>query len=70
MTLSYAHGPSGTPLLGETIGENLRKTVKIFLDFAQQPPMVVALVAVVLSLSGAAEALGEQRCLVRLIEAL
>src|SRR5262249_7584499 len=25
---SYAHGPSLTPLLGETIGENLRRTVE------------------------------------------
>ena len=25
--LSYVHGPSATPLLGETIGENLRRTV-------------------------------------------
>jgi fatty-acyl-CoA synthase len=28
--LSYAHGPSTTPLLGETIGENLRRTVEWF----------------------------------------
>jgi fatty-acyl-CoA synthase len=27
MALSYVHGPSLTPLLGDTIGENLRKTV-------------------------------------------
>jgi fatty-acyl-CoA synthase len=25
--LSYAHGASAVPLLGETIGENLRRTV-------------------------------------------
>jgi fatty-acyl-CoA synthase len=30
--LSYAHGPSATPLLGETIGENLRRTVERFPD--------------------------------------
>jgi fatty-acyl-CoA synthase len=29
-TLSYAHGASSTPLLGETIGENLRRTVARF----------------------------------------
>ena len=28
--LSYAHGPSAVPLLGETIGENLRRTVERF----------------------------------------
>ena len=28
--LSYAHGDSSTPLLGETIGENLKKTVEKF----------------------------------------
>lgn len=28
--LSYAHGTSTTPLLGETIGENLRRTVAKF----------------------------------------
>ena len=28
--LSYAHGDSSTPLLGETIGENLKKTVERF----------------------------------------
>ena len=28
--LSYAHGTSTTPLLGETIGENLRRTVARF----------------------------------------
>jgi fatty-acyl-CoA synthase len=28
--LSYSHGTSGTPLLGETIGENLRRTVERF----------------------------------------
>src|SRR5262249_42185020 len=26
---SYAHGTSGTPLLGETIGENLRRNVQL-----------------------------------------
>src|SRR5256885_4393184 len=30
--LSYAHGPSAVPLLGETIGENLRRTVERFGD--------------------------------------
>jgi fatty-acyl-CoA synthase len=30
--LSYAHGPCATPLLGETIGENLRRTVDRFGD--------------------------------------
>jgi fatty-acyl-CoA synthase len=30
--LSYAHGASATPLLGETIGENLRRTVERFGD--------------------------------------
>src|SRR4051812_35805694 len=30
--LSYAHGPSSTPLLGETLGENLRRTVARFGD--------------------------------------
>ena len=30
--LSYAHGPSDVPLLGETIGENLRRTVERFGD--------------------------------------
>ncbi len=30
MLASYAHGPSATPLLGETIGENLRRTVERF----------------------------------------
>jgi len=29
---SYLHGPSSTPLLGETIGENLRRTVERFGD--------------------------------------
>ena len=29
---SYLHGPSLTPLLGETIGENLRRTVDRFGD--------------------------------------
>lgn len=28
--LSYAHGPSNTPLIGETIGENFRKSVEKF----------------------------------------
>ena len=28
--LSYAHGASYVPLLGETIGENLRRTVERF----------------------------------------
>ena len=28
MSLSYVHGASLTPLLGETIGENLRRTVE------------------------------------------
>jgi fatty-acyl-CoA synthase len=28
MELSYVHGTSTTPLLGETIGENLRHTVE------------------------------------------
>src|SRR5258706_10297478 len=31
-TLSYSHGASAIPLLGETIGENLRKTVERFPD--------------------------------------
>src|SRR5258708_40194264 len=30
--LSYAHGASAVPLLGETIGENLRRTVERFGD--------------------------------------
>src|SRR5262249_47010348 len=30
--LSYAHGTSTTPLLGETVGENLRRTVARFGD--------------------------------------
>ena len=30
--LAYAHGPSSVPLLGETIGENLRRTVDAFGD--------------------------------------
>jgi fatty-acyl-CoA synthase len=30
--LSYAHGPSTLPLLGETIGENLRRTAERFPD--------------------------------------
>src|SRR5260370_25783939 len=29
-TLSYVHGASSVPLLGETIGENLRRTVERF----------------------------------------
>jgi fatty-acyl-CoA synthase len=29
---SYLHGPSLTPLLGETIGANLRRTVERFGD--------------------------------------
>ncbi|MBL8798680.1 MAG: AMP-binding protein [Planctomycetia bacterium] len=33
-TLSYAHGVSATPLLGETIGDNLRRTVERFPDRA------------------------------------
>ena len=32
MTPSYAQGPSDVPLLGETIGENLRRTVERFPD--------------------------------------
>src|SRR5436190_16170368 len=32
MTLSYAHGASAVPLLGETIGENLERTVARFPD--------------------------------------
>jgi fatty-acyl-CoA synthase len=31
-SLSYAHGASATPLLGETIGENLRRTTERFGD--------------------------------------
>src|SRR5262249_50976516 len=31
-TISYAHGASAVPLLGETIGENLRRTVERFGD--------------------------------------
>jgi fatty-acyl-CoA synthase len=30
--ISYAHGASDTPLLGETIGDNLRRTVERFAD--------------------------------------
>src|SRR5258705_8369807 len=30
--LSYAHGPSTVPLLGETIGENFRRTAERFPD--------------------------------------
>jgi len=36
--LSYAHGASSVPLLGETIGENLRRTVERFGD---RPAVVV-----------------------------
>src|SRR5262245_49500869 len=32
VTLSYAHGASPIPLLGETIGANLRRTVERFGD--------------------------------------
>jgi fatty-acyl-CoA synthase len=32
MVLSYAHGTSGTPLLGETVGANLDRTVERFPD--------------------------------------
>jgi fatty-acyl-CoA synthase len=32
MLASYAHGTSGTPLLGETIGDSLRRTVEQFAD--------------------------------------
>ena len=32
MTLSYAHGPTAVPLLDETIGANLRRTVERFPD--------------------------------------
>ena len=32
MTPSYAKGPSHVPLLSETIGENLRRTVERFPD--------------------------------------
>jgi fatty-acyl-CoA synthase len=32
MSMSYAHGPSSVPLLGETIGVNLRRTVERFGD--------------------------------------
>src|SRR5947208_6186632 len=32
MTLSYAHGASAVPLLGETIGENFERTVARFPD--------------------------------------
>ncbi|HEX4106750.1 MAG TPA: AMP-binding protein [Solirubrobacteraceae bacterium] len=32
MTLSYAHGASTTPLIGQTIGENLRATVRAHPD--------------------------------------
>src|SRR5258707_14387867 len=30
--ISYAHGASDTPLLGETIGDNLRRSVERFAD--------------------------------------
>src|SRR5512144_381140 len=32
MVASYAHGTSSVPLLGETIGDNLRRTVERFPD--------------------------------------
>jgi fatty-acyl-CoA synthase len=32
MVASYAHGTSNVPLLGETIGDNLRRTVELFPD--------------------------------------
>src|SRR3954468_892337 len=32
MILSHAHGPSHVPLLGDTIGESLRRTVERFPD--------------------------------------
>ena len=32
--LSYGHGISALPLLGETVGENLRRTVERFGDRA------------------------------------
>ena len=32
MTSAHAHGPVDVPLLGETIGENLRRTVERFGD--------------------------------------
>jgi fatty-acyl-CoA synthase len=35
---SYAHGASAEPLLGETIGQNLRRTVQ---NFGNQPALVV-----------------------------
>jgi fatty-acyl-CoA synthase len=35
---SYAHGPSAVPLLGETIGQNFRRTVE---RFADRPALVV-----------------------------
>ena len=38
MTMSYAQGPSDVPLLGETIGESLRRTVERFGD---REPLVV-----------------------------
>ena len=39
MTMSYAHGPSDAPLLGETIGANLRRTVE---RFGEREALVVA----------------------------
>src|SRR4051812_24003982 len=38
MTLSYAHGTSTTPLLGETIGENLDRAVR---DHGDRDALVV-----------------------------
>ena len=38
MSASYAHGTSGTPLLGETIGDSLRRTVE---QFAEREALVV-----------------------------
>src|SRR5262245_30099959 len=38
MNLSYAHGVSGVPLLGQTIGDNLRQTAQRFPD---RPALVV-----------------------------
>ena len=42
---SYLHGPSLTPLIGETIGDNLRRTVERFGDC--EADAVLALVALV-----------------------
>ena len=39
MSMSYAHGPSDVPLLGETIGANLRRTVE---RFGEREALVVA----------------------------